>query len=240
LQKGAPLGVPFFIQETTLSSLLFDPMTVPVQSVAGEAALGVERLDSDWLRARLANPPQWTPEANDEQRWRQITRAVRPAAVLIAIVQRASGPTLLFTQRTADLTDHPGQVSFPGGRVEESDRSPVETALRETEEEIGLARTHVEIIGHLPDYQTGTGYCVTPVVGLVTPPFDLQPDAREVAEIFEVPLAFLMSGINHQRRTVELPGQAMRRTFYSIQYQRYFIWGATAAMLRNLFHLLRS
>jgi 8-oxo-dGTP pyrophosphatase MutT (NUDIX family) len=234
----------FHFQETTLARPLFDPMAIPVNSIAGEAALSAERFDSNWLRDRLAHPPQWMAEDNEEQRLRQSRGIVRPAAVLIAIVQRVEGstllPTLLFTQRTADLTDHPGQISFPGGRVEESDVSPVETALRETEEEIGLARTHVEVIGQLPDYHTGTGYCVTPVVALVTPPFDLRPDAREVAEIFEVPLSFLMDGVNHQRRIVELPDQALRRTFYSIQYQRYFIWGATAGMLRNLFHLLRS
>ena len=165
----------FLFREITLASLLFDPMAVPVHSVAGEPALSVERLDSDWLRARLANPPQWMAEDSDEHRWRQITRAIRPAAVLIAIVQRESGPTLLFTQRTADLTDHPGQVSFPGGRVEDSDASPVETALRETEEEIGLARTHVEIIGHLPDYLTITGYRVTsPTTGVTREPVIVQ------------------------------------------------------------------
>jgi 8-oxo-dGTP pyrophosphatase MutT (NUDIX family) len=222
-----------------LASPLFDPLTVPVDFVGGEAALASERLTGAWLRARLANQPPWTVEDDDERHWRQIAQPVRPAAVLIAIVLREDGPTLLFTQRNADLTDHPGQISFPGGRVEQSDASPVETALRETEEEIGLARQHVEIIGQLPEYRTGTGYRVTPIVGLVTPPFDLQPDVREVAEIFEVPLTFLMNGVNHQRHTVKLPGQTARRNFYSIPYKHYFIWGATAAMVRNLFHLLR-
>jgi 8-oxo-dGTP pyrophosphatase MutT (NUDIX family) len=244
LQKGMPSGVPFFIQETILASPLFDPMAVPVDFIAGEAALEAERLDGGWLRDRLAHQPSWAAEENDERHWGQITRPVRSASVLIAIVLRDGGPTVLFTQRTADLTDHPGQISFPGGRVEKSDASPFETALRETEEEIGLARRHVEIIGRLPDFKTNSGYCVAPVVGLVTPPFDLQPDAREVAEVFEVPMAFLMNGAHHQRRTVTLPGpesgQAMRRAFYAIPYQKYFIWGATAAMLRNLFHLLRS
>jgi len=156
------------------------------------------------------------------------------------IIIRADGPTLLFTQRTADLKDHPGQVSFPGGRMELSDKSPIDTALRETEEEIGLLRQHVEVIGSLPEYFTGTGYRVTPVAGLVRPPFEVIPDPREVAEIFEVPLAFLMDGMNHQRRTVELPSGMGRRTFYTMPYERFFIWGATAGMLRNLFHFLRS
>ncbi len=225
-----------------MAKLSFDPVKAPLSAVAGEAALAPERLDSGWLRARLAAPPAWLPEPTDEQRWFDSIagRSVRNAAVLIAIVQRPAGPTLLFTQRTADLTDHPGQISFPGGRVEESDATVIDTALRESEEEIGLSRRHVEVIGSMPEYRTGTSYSVTPVVALVTPPFTLQADPREVAEIFEVPLAFLMDGDNHQRRTVELPGQAASRTFYAIEYGRYFIWGATAGMLRNLFHLLRS
>ncbi|MDB5774414.1 MAG: CoA pyrophosphatase [Herbaspirillum sp.] len=220
---------------------LFDPLASQLIAIAGEAAIGAERLDSNWLRERLANPPpHWMSEDIDERRWRQITHPLRPAAVMIAIVQRESGPTLLFTQRTADLTDHAGQISFPGGRMEESDASMIETAQRETEEEIGLAREHIEILGRMPDYLTGTGYKMAPVVGLVTPPFELKPDPREVAEVFEVPLAFLMDGVNHQRRVIELPKQSVSRTFYAIQYQHYFIWGATAAILRNLFHLLRS
>jgi 8-oxo-dGTP pyrophosphatase MutT (NUDIX family) len=218
----------------------FDPLILPIDSIAGEARLEAERMQSDWLRRRFAEPPLWTPENNEEQRLRQTGGTPRPAAVLMPIVMRADGPTLLFTQRTADLTDHAGQISFPGGRMELSDTSPAETALRETEEEIGLARSHVEVIGALPDYFTGTGYRVTPVAGLIQPPFEVVPDPREVAEIFEVPLAFLMDGMNHQRRTVELPGEPGRRTFYAMPYQRFFIWGATAGMLRNLFHFLRS
>ena len=218
----------------------FDPQILPVESIAGEARLATERMQADWLRARFAAQPLWMPEITDEQRLRQSDDAARPAAVLMPIIMRADGPTLLFTQRTVDLKDHPGQVSFPGGRMELSDRSPIDTALRETEEEIGLLRQHVEVIGSLPEYVTGTGYRVTPVAGLVLPPFDVVPDPREVAEIFEVPLVFLMDGMNHQRRTAELPGGMGRRTFYTMPYQRFFIWGATAGMLRNLFHFLRS
>ena len=158
--------------------------------------------------------------------------------MLIALVLREHGPTILLTQRTADLTDHPGQISFPGGRAESWDAGPVDTALREAHEEIGLAREHVEVLGSLPDYHTGTGYRVTPVVGLIAPPFALAADPSEVAEIFEVPLAFLMDGLNHQRLSVELPGG--RRSFYAMPYQDYYIWGATAGMLRNLFHFLRA
>jgi 8-oxo-dGTP pyrophosphatase MutT (NUDIX family) len=133
-----------------------------------------------------------------------------------------------------------GQISFPGGSTEPGDASPIDTALRETEEEIGLARSRVEIIGNLPEYFTGTGYRITPVVGLIKPPFEVAPDPGEVAEIFEVPLAFLMDGMHHQRRTVASPREDQRRTLYTMPYQHFFIWGATAGMLRNLFHFLRS
>ncbi|HWW68634.1 MAG TPA: CoA pyrophosphatase, partial [Duganella sp.] len=164
--------------------------------------------------------------------------APTPAAVLIPLVLRENGLTILLTQRNPDLTDHPGQVSFPGGRAEAYDADAVDTALRESEEEIGLARAHVDIIGTMPDYYTGTGYRVTPVVGLIAPPFELQPDPSEVAEIFEVPLAFLMDGMNHQRLSAQLPSG--RRSFYAMPYGEYYIWGATAGMLRNLFHFLRA
>jgi 8-oxo-dGTP pyrophosphatase MutT (NUDIX family) len=218
----------------------FDPQTIPVDSIAGEAAIQPDQLTVNRLRARFTNPPHWLPETTEEHRLRQQKSSPIPASVLIPIVAREQGLTLLFTQRTAHLTDHGGQVSFPGGRAEEEDASPIETALRETEEEVGLGRRHVEIIGTLPDYFTGTGYRITPVVGIVQPPFDLCADPFEVAEIFEVPLSFLMDGMNHQLRTAELPRGAGRRTFYAMPYERFFIWGATAGMLRNLFHFLRA
>jgi 8-oxo-dGTP pyrophosphatase MutT (NUDIX family) len=219
---------------------LFDPHIIPVESLAGEAAIHSSQLTAEWLRTRFENPPQWEPENNDEHLLRQRAGTPTPAAVLIPIVMREQGPTLLFTQRTDHLTDHGGQVSFPGGRVEATDISAIETALRETEEEIGLDRRHVEVIGILPDYFTGTGFRVTPVVAIVHPPFDVIADPFEVAEIFEVPLAFLMDGMNHQRRSAEFPNGIGRRTFYTMPYDRFFIWGATAGMLRNLFHFLRA
>jgi 8-oxo-dGTP pyrophosphatase MutT (NUDIX family) len=223
-----------------MTKLLFDPQIVPIESLAGETAIHPSQLTPEWLRARFENPPQWQPEHSDEHLLQQRKASPTPASVLMPIVVREQGPTLLFTLRTAHLTDHGGQVSFPGGRVEPSDISAIETALRETEEEIGLDRRHVEVIGMLPDYFTGTGFRVTPVVALVEPPFELMADPFEVAEIFEVPLAFLMDGMNHQRRTAEFPNGVGRRTFYSMPYDRFFIWGATAGMLRNLFHFLRA
>jgi len=155
-----------------------------------------------------------------------------PAAVLFPIVLRDGPKTVLLTQRTAHLRDHAGQVSFPGGRVEASDASPVHTALRETEEEIGLGREHVEILGYLPEYRTGTGFRVTPVVALVRPPFKLSLDPFEVAEAFEVPLDFLLDPANHQQHTLHYRGAL--RSYFAMPYGDYFIWGATAGMIRLL------
>ena len=155
-----------------------------------------------------------------------------PAAVLFPIVLRPTGPTVLLTRRTEQLRDHPGQISFPGGRIDASDRSPEEAALREAMEEVGLNSRHIEIVGFLPEYRTVTGYQVTPVVGFVTPPFDLQPGASEVAEVFEVPLSFLLDSHNHQRHSRETPGG--RRYFFAMPYGPYFIWGATAGMIVSL------
>jgi len=221
-----------------LVKLHIDPKRLPVDAIAGEPALAAERLEVAWLRERLAHPPRWEPELPDDLRLR--FPDLRRAAVLVPIVRRPAGLTVLLTQRTEHLTNHAGQVSFPGGRAEEDDSSPIETALRETEEEIGLTRRHVEIIGVLPDHVTASAYIVTPVVGLVTPPFDLTAESNEVADIFEVPLTFLMDGMNHQRMSFDLPDGGGRRSFYAMPYERFFIWGATAGMLRNLFHLLRA
>jgi 8-oxo-dGTP pyrophosphatase MutT (NUDIX family) len=157
-------------------------------------------------------------------------RTLTPAAVLVPLVERLEGYTVLLTQRTAHLEHHAGQISFPGGRAEAGDASPVETALREAEEEIGLQRQHVvEIAGFLDLYQTVTGFLVTPVVGLVTPPFDLRLDAFEVAEAFEVPLEFILDPRHHEHRSMLYKGQ--QRRYYVIPYEDRFIWGATAAML---------
>ena len=158
--------------------------------------------------------------------------SLTPAAVLFPIVLRDDGHTVLLTQRTAHLKDHAGQISFPGGRVEAADQSPEHTALREAQEEIGLAPERVEIIGYLPEYRTGTGFRVTPVVALVQPPFDLQPDPFEVAEIFEVPLGFLLDPGNHQQHSLHYRGAL--RNYYAMPYGGYFIWGATAGMIRSL------
>jgi len=164
------------------------------------------------------------------------TAALVPAAVLVPIVTHAAGLTVLFTQRTTHLKSHSGQVSFPGGRAEPGDPSPEFTALREAEEEIGLSRVNVEVVARLSDYLVRTGFRVTPVVGLLTPPLALVPDSREVAEVFEVPLDFLLDPRNHQRQTRELRGQTVG--FYVMNYGSRTIWGATAGMLVNLYRQL--
>lgn len=219
---------------------LFDPQTAPIDTVAGEAALDQSRLNLDWIRQRFNHPPQWQPEITGESSLFPPHKNFTNASVLIAMVQRECGLHLLFTRRTAHLAQHPGQISFPGGRVDPEDNNVIETALREAQEEIGLVKEQVDVLGILPDYLTATGYRVTPVVATVELQSVLQSNENEVAEIFEVPLAFLMNGAAHQRRSAVFPNQQNRRSFYAIPYHDYFIWGATAGMLRNLFHFLRA
>src|SRR3954465_6646200 len=193
-------------------------------------------LDVAALRERLkrATPPAFSVYGDDE-----VGRdpAATAASVLVPIVAHAAGLTVLFTQRTTHLKAHAGQVSFPGGRAEPGDATPEFTALRESQEEIGLPPERVEILARLPDYITRTGYRVTPVIGLLEPPLDLAPDPREVQEVFEVPLAFLLDPANHRRQTRELNGRVVG--FYEIQYeQAHTIWGATAGMVVNLYRRL--
>ena len=156
-----------------------------------------------------------------------------PAAVLVPLVARPAGFQVLLTQRTDHLHDHAGQVSFPGGRREHTDAGSVETALRETREEIGLAEDFIEVVGLLDDYETGTGFRVTPVVSFVSEGFTLALDSFEVAEVFEVPLDYLFDPANHQKRSRDFNGR--RRSYYLFEYQDRIVWGATAGMLMNLY-----
>lgn len=160
------------------------------------------------------------------------------ASVLVPIVLREGGPTVLLTRRTDHLRDHAGQISFPGGRVEADDTSPEHTALREAQEEIGLSPRHVEIVGFLPEYRTVTGYQITPVVAFLTPPFVLRPDPSEVAEAFEVPLSFLLDPANHERHSRDYQGR--QRQYFAMPYGRHFIWGATAGMIVSLVRMLAA
>ncbi len=195
---------------------------------------------SDGIRAAFDGPGI---AAGDGPDWRAANgaagdaRGLTPAAVLVPIVRRDDAPTVLFTRRTDHLKSHSGQISFPGGRIEERDDSPEAAALRETGEEIGLAAGDVELLGRLDLRETGTGYRVFPVVGMVVPPLALVPDAHEVAEIFEVPLAFLVDPANHRFET-RVSGN-VERQFYAIPYGSHFIWGLTARILVNLGEVLR-
>lgn len=202
--------------------------------------------ERDALLGRFASPPAWQPDIEVEKWYR--APDPRPAAVLVPLVMRPA-PTVLLTQRTAHLRKHAGQISFPGGRIEPEDASAVAAALREAQEEVGLSPERVEVLGRLPNYTTGTGFVVTPVVGLITPGHEelhalaLQPDPGEVAEAFEVPLAFLMDPQHHQRRAFDMGGTTV--DFFAMPWspapqQEYFIWGATAAMLRNLYRFLSA
>ena len=226
---------------------ILNPQAVPVTAIdAHLPAVGAEALTTEALRARFAAPPAWQVEIPGDGG----LFAGRPpaaASVLIPLVVHEQGLHLLLTRRTDHLRDHAGQISFPGGRVEPEDGNAIATALRETEEEIGLARRHVEVIGELPVYVTVTGFHVTPVVALVQPDIELRLDEFEVAEAFEVPLAFLMDPANHRRHRFEYAGG--ERSFLSMpwnsldaagQPREYFIWGATAAMLRNFYRFLSA
>jgi 8-oxo-dGTP pyrophosphatase MutT (NUDIX family) len=159
-----------------------------------------------------------------------------PAAVLVPLVDHSQGMSVLLTQRTAHLSAHAGQISFPGGRMEEADPDAIAAALRETEEEVGLPRELVEVIGRLDTYVTGTGFEITPIVGIVAPPMPISIDPFEVAEAFEVPLAFILDRRNHQR--IERDMGAHSRSYYVLPYDGRNIWGATAGILVNLAEVL--
>ena len=160
----------------------------------------------------------------------------KPAAVLVPLVTRANGLHLLLTQRQPHLRRHAGQIAFPGGRIDEADRDAVAAALRETEEETGIAPAFVEPVGFLDTYLTSTNYRVVPVVAVVRPGFSVSPHEGEVADVFEVPLAFLMNPIHHERHSREYQGH--ERFYYAMPWQGRYIWGATAGMIRNLYRLM--
>jgi len=170
--------------------------------------------------------------------WPEPRGSLTPAAVLVALVRRDPELTLLLTQRTGHLTDHAGQISFPGGRMEHGDAGPVATALRETEEELGIGPSFVEVAGYLDSYETVTGFLVVPVVGFVAPGFRLRPDPHEVADAFEVPLSFILDPRNQQTHTRTLRNRP--RSYYVFEYGHRYIWGATAGMLVNLGRRVRG
>ncbi len=227
--------------------LAFDPQAIFVPAVDDEPLprVDVSTLQPDALRRRFAQPAVWRPEIFVERSVAP-SQPLSPAAVLIPLVCHVNGLTVMLTRRASNLKSHPAQISFPGGRSESFDVDATATALREAHEEIGLDARYVEVLGVLPTYTTGTHFVVTPVIALIAPQAPITPDRREVAEVFEVPLAFLMTPAHHRRhRAVDDSGKAI--DFFSMLWQApnaagvahsYFLWGATAAMLRNLYRFL--
>jgi 8-oxo-dGTP pyrophosphatase MutT (NUDIX family) len=224
-----------------------DPSQFPLdrafddRRVRGEP-LAPEQLTPAALRRRFLQRAAWAPElSSDVALEPQPAEAPKPAAVLVPLIRRGE-LTVLLTRRSRHLQAHAGQISFPGGRVEASDRGPVEAALREAGEETGLATGRIEVLGTLPLYLTITRFEVTPVVALVEPPIELELDAGEVEDAFEVPLSFLMDPRNHQRRVVMVA--AGQRFVYTMPYhdgsREWMIWGVTAAIIRNLYGFLRA
>ena len=211
-------------------------------------ALDPSRLTPEALRRRFKDPEAWTAALRADERAGPVAAgAAVPAAVLIALLHRQqgldeTGLNVLLTHRALHLPTHAGQISFPGGRIDDGDRGPVEAALREAEEEIGLPAARIEVLGMLPTYLTITHFEVTPVVGLVLAPVTLQLARDEVEDAFEVPLTFLMDPANHQRRMAGTP--EARRFVYAMPFQdgvrERFIWGVTAAILRNFYEFLRG
>jgi 8-oxo-dGTP pyrophosphatase MutT (NUDIX family) len=207
-------------------------------------ATGASQLDDIILRVRAAaddvgvrRSSQRTRGDHDLNPGMWVDKPLKPAAVLVPIVAHPDQLTVLLTRRTAHLHDHAGQISFPGGRVDPCDENPIACALREAEEEVGLPRALPDVIGRLDTYQTRTGFEIVPVVGIVKPPFDLKPDPFEVAEVFEVPLDFVLDPANHRRDSRVYQGT--ERHFWAMPFGTYYIWGVTAGILVNLSEVLR-
>jgi 8-oxo-dGTP pyrophosphatase MutT (NUDIX family) len=218
----------------------FDPQQVPVFQVdAHLQAVPAQHLTAEALQARFANLPVWQPELVRERKF--MDRAPAQAAVLLGLVMRDE-PTVLLTQRPAHMSTHAGQIAFAGGKCDEGDADVAATALREAQEEVGLEAHHVQVLGTLPEYVTGSAFYVTPVVALISPDMTLQLNTHEVADAFEVPLAFLMNPANHRWHRYEFEG--VTREWLSMPYQDgeqlRFVWGATAGMLRNFYRFLRA
>ena len=218
----------------------FDPQRVPVFQVDAHLnAVPEQRLTPEALQARFAHPPVWQPELVRERKF--MNRSPAQAAVLLGIVLRDE-PTVLLTLRPSHMSTHAGQIAFAGGKCDETDADVAATALREAYEEVGLAAHHVQVLGTLPEYVTGSAFYVTPVVALISPAMTLQLNTHEVSEAFEVPLAFLMNPAHHRWHRYEFEG--VTREWLSMPYQDgdqlRFVWGATAGMLRNFYRFLSA
>ena len=239
---SSPSSSPGFQRPVGIPS--FDPRQVPISGRDSHLP-AVARLaqTEQALRQRFAKPPVWQPELRGEPAF--VERPVAEAAVLLPLVQRTGGLTVLLTQRSAQLSSHSGQVAFPGGRTDPEDRDAIATALREAWEEVGLAPQRAQVLGSLPVYTTGSAFNVTPVVALV-PPQPLKPNPQEVAQVFEVPLAFILDPANHQRHRMFWQGR--EREWFAMPYKdphdplgaEHFIWSATTSMLRNFYRFMAA
>jgi len=217
---------------------MFDPKLAEYLPTAEVLpAVPAERLAVESMRSRFVQPPLWQPETLRETG--SLKGGSTPAAVLLAVVPRPE-PTIVLTVRSAHLPVHAGQIAFPGGKIDAHDSHAVDAALREAHEEIGLSPNCVEVLGELPAFFTGTGFSVTPVIGLVPTDVVFRPNPGEVEQVFEVPLAFLLDPDNHRHQQVEFQG-AMRQ-WYAMPYvqngQEFYIWGVTAGILRNFYHFM--
>lgn len=220
----------------------FDPETQPVISMPELPGLAPSSLQLPFIRKAFSQDFPWQVEPVFKNYFDLDTSAhsdIRPAAVCIPLLERPDGLSVLFTLRSARLYNHAGQICFPGGRIESTDADFIQAALRETWEEVGVHPRFVELIGTQPSFLTSTRYTMKPVIGLLKPGYTLEPDHTEVAEIFEVPFAALMDPALHRLHQIR-PEDAAPRYFFSISWNGYFIWGATAALIRNLYHYLAA
>lgn len=230
------------IQVTTKNKIGFNPETQPILPIDPAPSLPDECLQLDYIRHSFSRQINWQVDplfTNSFLPNCPVNPNAREAAVLMPFVQRADGPSIVFTKRSEHLHDHAGQISFPGGRIEIYDKGPVAAAIRETYEEIGVEQQFVKVIGVQPTLLTTTDFLMTPIIGELLPGFAITPDKSEVAEVFEVPLSVLMDPTMHVVHQLQSPA-GHERYYFSIRWQSYFIWGATAVLIRNLYHYLAA
>lgn len=231
-----------FLGMTNKLSIGFDPKTQPVLPSRALPKLPAECFDLDYIRDAFKRSVNWQVEPLFIDSFSpniKISNSARKAAVLIPFVQRGSDLNIIFTRRSEHLNDHAGQISFPGGCIELYDKDEIAAAIRETEEEIGVGKQFVKIMGAQPSLLTTTDFLMTPIVGELLPGFSIKPDISEVAEVFEVPLEVLMNPDYHIIHQLQIPS-GHGRYYFSISWHSYFIWGATAALVRNFYHFLAA
>ncbi|NYT35284.1 CoA pyrophosphatase [Allopusillimonas soli] len=229
-------------RRTLLASSGFDPQQQPVVPAETLPPLLSQSLQLDFIRAAFGCTIDWNVEplfSRSFQADAMRGKDLRQAAVFFPLLQRQDGLHVLFTERASHLSNHAGQVSFPGGRIEPTDKDVIAAALRETHEEIGVGAEFIQLIGTQPAFLTSTRFTMKPVIGVILPGYTLAPDPSEVAEVFEVPLSVLMDTRRHRLHRASLPGGG-HRFYFSITWQSHFIWGATAALIRNFYHYLAA